>query len=383
MNQNKLWKRLFYALLLPLFVACGHHSSGAKDKLKTFAIHPATFHEVLHFAGTVQPRQENTLTSPVDGVLEQIHYQFGQHVKKGDIVFTLSSVALQKQYNDTLTEYLKAKDNYAIAKTKFTGTNDLWEAGLIAKNNYLSEKSNLNTAHVTLMQAWRNLSELLEKTNSQNKSELTKLKLAEFEKVQDELSTQHHLIQFKAPISGVVLYPPLSGDAKTNRLPVGSTIKAGQALALIGDLSGIRVEIDIPEVDIDKIAPGLPATIRGVAFNQHELHGKLTTITSQASITGTSTLPSFQATVEVAKLDDEQQAWIKAGMSATVELAINRTEQLMIPITAVHLTHGESSVRLRLPDGTTKEQLVVTGAAKADQVTVLKGLKAGDVIEYE
>lgn len=383
MNQSRFFNCLLLALVVPLLLACGSHTKTTKNSKKTFEVHASTVYEVLHFAGTVQPIHENTLTSPVEGVLEQAYFQFGQHVKKGDVIFTLNSATLQKQYNDALTEYLKAKDNFAIAKTKFIGTEDLWKAGLIAKNNYMSEKSNLSTAHVTLTQAWHNLSVLLEKTDGLTTEELTQLNLAQFEKVQKALSTQHHLIQFKAPIDGVVLYPPLSGDAKTNRLPVGSTIKAGQALALIGDLSGIRVEIDIPEVDIDKITPGLSATIQGVAFNQHELQGTLTTITSQAAVTTAATLPSFQAIVEVKSLDEKQQAWIKAGMSATVELSINRTEQLMIPIAAVHLTHGESMVSVRSPDGSLKEQHVVTGAAKEDKVAILQGLKTGDVVVYE
>lgn len=376
------------ALVIVLFAitllsGCGRHSSKSHDTMKTLEIHTSTTHESLHFSGIVQPIRETTLTSPVDGVLEQVHYPYGQHVKKGDIVFTVNSETLQKQYNDALTEYLKAKDNYAIAKTKFIGTDDLWKAGLIPKNNYVSEKSNLNTIHVTLMQAWHHLSELLDKTDGGGAKALNQLKLSEFDKVQAALSAPHHLIQFKAPIDGVVLYPPLSGDMKTNRLSVGSTIKAGQALALIGDLSGIRVEIDIPEVDIDKIKPGLPATIGGVAFKQRDLHGELTTITSQAAIAGTGTLPSFQATVEVAHLNSEQQAWIKTGMSATVELAIHREEQLMIPIRAVHLVHGESMVRLRAADGSITEQRIETGAARADSVAVIKGLKTGDVLVYE
>jgi len=376
--MNRIIICLLFSALLG---ACGNHSRN--NKLQTFDVKKATYHDTLHFSGTVQPLHENSLTSPVDGVLEQIHYQFGSHVKKGDIVFTLNSAALQKQYNDALTEYLKTKDNYSIAKTKFNGTDDLWKAGLIAKNNYMSEKSNLNTIHVTLMQAWHNLSAILEKTGDLSSNDLTKLNLAEFSKVQEALRKQHHLIQFRAPIDGVVLYPPLTGDAKTSRLSIGSTVKVGQALALIGDLSGIRVEIDIPEVDIDKITKGLSAVISGVAFNQQQLHGKLTSITSQASITGTGTLPSFQATIEVQSLTKEQQAWIKAGMSATVELAISRSEQLMIPIAAMHLVHGESMVTLRLPDGKTKEQKVVTGSSKASQVTILQGLKSGDVIVYE
>lgn len=380
MNQNRQYCCVILAILL---TGCGGHTSTSQSHMKTLEIHLSTTHESLHFSGTVQPIRETTLTSPVDGVLEQVHYPYGQQVKKGDVVFTLNSATLQKQYNDALTEYLKAKDNFAIAKTKFMGTEDLWQAGLIAKNNYLSEKSNLNTTRVTLMQAWHHLSELLEKTDAENAAFLNQLKLSEFNKVQAALNKPHHLIQFKAPIDGVVLYPPLSGDMKTNRLSVGSTIKAGQALALIGDLSGIRVEIDIPEVDIEKIKPGLPAVIGGVAFKQHDLHGELTTITSQAAIVGASTLPSFQATVAVKHLDTQQQTWIKTGMSATVELAIHQEAQLMIPIAAVHLIHGETMVRLRTSDGKIIEQRVETGAAKADSVAIIQGLKTGDVLVYE
>jgi HlyD family secretion protein len=370
-----------YAVFALMLHGCGGHSS--KPSLKTYEVRPDGFRDVLHFSGNVQPIRETTLTCPVDGILEKMNHVFGQKVKKDDVVFVVNSQALQKQYNDALTEYLKAKDNFTIAKTKFIGTEDLWKAGLIAKNNYLSEKSNLNTTHVTLMQALHNLSELVEKTSGRSAKDLMNLNLEEFEKVQAALSTEHHLIHFKSPLDGVVLYPPLTGDMKTNHLSVGSTIKAGQALALIGDLSGIRVEIDIPEVDIDKIKPGLLANIRGVAFNQHSIQGKLTTITSQASIVSGSALPSFQAIVEVKNLDSKQQAFIKAGMSATVEIAVSRADELMVPIAAVHVIKGEAMVKLRSPDGSLKEQRIITGDSKADSVAVIKGLKPGDVVVYE
>lgn len=377
-NYVYQWLCLF---LLCGLTACGQ--SGSNNKLKTFEIHTSTVRDVLHFTGTVQPLHEVTLTSPVDGIMESVHYPFGQQVKKGEAVFTLNSASLQKQYNDALTDYLKAKDNFSIAKTKFTGTEDLWKAGLISKNNYMSETSNLNTTHVTLMQALHTLSALLEKSGDSSADKLTELNLADFEKVQHALKMQHHLIQFRAPINGVVLYPPISGDTKSHHLMVGSTVKAGQALALIGDLTGILIEIDIPEVDINKIKPGLPAIVRGVAFFQQELKGTLKTITSQAAVTSTGTLPSFQATVEVTSLNPEQRDWIKVGMSTTVEIAVSHAAQLMVPIAAVHLVHGERFVRIRTPNGSIKEQKVITGTATADSVSILEGLKSGDVLIYE
>ncbi|WP_232220322.1 efflux RND transporter periplasmic adaptor subunit [Legionella tunisiensis] len=89
--------------------------------------------KTLYFSGTIQPLQESTLTSPMDAIVETMHYHYGQLVKKGDIVVTLNSTDLQRQYNDTLTEYLKAKDNFTVAKAKFIGTQELWDAGLLSK----------------------------------------------------------------------------------------------------------------------------------------------------------------------------------------------------------------------------------------------------------
>ncbi len=74
-------------------------------------------------------------------------------------------------------------------------------------------------------------------------------------------------------------------------MTVGSTIKSGQVIALIGDLKGISVEIDVPEIDIDKIRPGMQATISGVAFGRHQLKGKLVAVNAQASNTSTEDYP--------------------------------------------------------------------------------------------
>ncbi len=76
------------------------------------------------------------------------------------------------------------------------------------------------------------------------------------------------------------------------------------------------MEIDVPEIDIDKIRPGMQATISGVAFGRHQLKGKLVAVNAQASNTSTGGLPSFTAVVEVNSLTPEQQSWIKVGMSA-------------------------------------------------------------------
>ncbi|CAM2742011.1 efflux RND transporter periplasmic adaptor subunit [Legionella worsleiensis] len=381
--MNIYLKTSISLILAGLLAACGGEKQPKPGEVHSYKVTPQSLHKTLHFTGTIQPLHESTLTSPVVAVVESMNFHYGQMVKKGDVILTLNSNELQKQYNDTLTDYLKAKDSYSIAKAKFTGTQELWDAGLISKNNFLSEKSNVDTARVTLMQATRKFTELLEHMDEDNAQNFSALSLADFDKVKKILTANHHLIRLKAPSDGVMLYPPKSGEDKLARIGVGSAVKAGQVLALVGDLKGISVEIDVPEIDIDKIRPGMSATISGVAFGKHQLKGTLVAVNAQASNTGGGGLPSFTAVVEVNSLTAEQQPWIKVGMSAAIELNVDSENQLLVPIAAVKREKGNSIVRLKLAQGTLEKRIVTTGPAQADSVVIESGLKEGDVVVYD
>src|SRR5262245_41057815 len=107
---------LLIASLAAFLAGCGGSVEQKKRALQTYVVKAEPLNKTLYFTGTIKPLRESTLTSPMSAVVEKIHYHYGQEVKKGDLVFTLNSSELQKQYNDTLTEFLKAKDNYSVAR---------------------------------------------------------------------------------------------------------------------------------------------------------------------------------------------------------------------------------------------------------------------------
>lgn len=363
----------------------GCHPKPKVHTLKTQVIHPTTLHKTLHFTGTIQPIHESSITSPADGTIDAVHYHYGQWVSKNTTVFTLNSPELQKLYHDTVTEYLKAKDSYTMAKTKFSGTEDLWNSGLLSKNNYLSEKSSLNTERVTLMQSTRKVTELLEKMgeNSSADDELAGLSLSEFDKVRLALMSKHNLVQLKAPRRGILLYPPKSAGDKQAELTVGSTVKSGQVLALIGDMSGIRIDIDVPEIDMNVIQPGMPATIRGIAFGKHSFLGKLVAINAQASNKNNGLLPSFTAIVEIRHLDEQAQKIIKVGMSASIDLSIKSQDKLLVPIKSLKQDKNITTLTILNAKGKPEIRAVTTGAVEGESVVIESGLNAGETIQYE
>ena len=381
MPLNLLWIIVFLSILLP---ACGKQTPHPKAELKSYVVKLSTTHHTMHFTGVIQPLSEQALTTPMDALVKTLHFPYGHVIKKGQIVFTLNSAELQRHYNEALTGYLKAKDSFSIARSKFAGTDSLWKAGLISRNNYLNEKSSVTTARITLMQASHSLFELIDRTKTdQQQDDLSHLSFAEFNKVRMALTRNHHLIQIKSPHDGVLLYPPKSDDEASQGVARGTQIKAGQVLGLVGDLSGIRVEINVPEVDIGVIKPGMPATIRGVAFGKQTLTGALVSVNAQAYANGNGGLPSFTAVVEVHGLTKAQQSWVKVGMSSDIELAVDSMEKLMIPTAAIKPKAGKNLVKILVSNGKTITRSVTTGAVNANTVVIDSGLQVGDVVLYE
>ena len=374
------WCVLFLSSLL---CACSKPLPHAKLTSTLYAVQKKTIHQTMHFTGKVQPLSEQVLTTPMDAIIDTIHYPYGHRVKKGEVVYTLKSAELQRQYNDMLTEYLKAKDNYSMTRSKFAGTHDLWKAGLLAKNNYLTEKSSVTGARISLMQASYKLSELMEKTKTGQKNDVSNLSFAEFNKVRLALTAEHNLIYIKSASDGVLLYPPTTEEDAAKGVTRGGSIKPGQVLALVGDLSGIRVEIDVPEVDIGIIKPGMPAIIRGVAFGKHELKGQLLSVNAQASVSGNGALPTFKAVVEVSSLSPAEQDWVKVGMSSDIELTVESMDKLLIPIAAIKPQVGKSLVTVLAENGERATRQVMTGAIHEDSVVIDSGLNVGDVVVYD
>jgi HlyD family secretion protein len=366
--------------------ACGTNDKKTTILQKEFKVEKTTLKKTLFFTGTIEPIRQTPIIVKDNAVVEKIYTNYGQFVKKGEQLARVNSLSLRKDVNNALTSFLKAKDSFNVAKSKFIGTKKLWDAGLIAKNNYLSEKSSLATSEMTLIQEQDKLSHLVANRLKTGISleQLAKLRLDDIEKVKKILKVDFNLITLNAPISGVVLMPPKSGNDSVSDITVGSQLKEGQVISLIGNMTGIAVNIKVPEVNIDKVKNGQKAIVKGIAFPKFPLHGNVIEVASQASTTAGASggFPLFEAKVEVPKLSVKQASLVKVGMSAHVEVDIESKSVLMIPIKAVFQESGLSKVKLKKDDGKIVTKAITTGESSVDKVVVESGLKQGDVIVY-
>lgn len=381
--------RIILSICLAIFlIGCKSEvaQKGGKKALKTYTVAKKTLTTTLHFSDYVRPIRSVSVVSPADGRVTETNIVFGSTVEKGKVLLKVTADKIAEEYYTAVSTYLRAKDTFDLNRVRFAGTSDLWTAGLTPRNTYMQEKSQLDTSRIALIQAAKKLEEILQKTKGVSLEDIKKIDVSDEKAVSKALELGFETAEVIAEVSGVLLEPSKtqSGDSDPkNVLAVGSEIKKGQLLALIGDVSGITLNIKIAEIDLDKIKVGQEVSISSVVFPNITLKGRVQSVNFQASNTGGAVggLPTFPGVVEVTSLAPEVKDLVRVGMSATAAIDIKREGLLMVPIDAVFQEKGKSLVK-RLEGEKVVEVPVTTGETSYNDVVITSGLKEGDKIQY-
>lgn len=347
---------------------------------KIFTVEQKTLVQPLFFSSIIQPIRQYNVSCPNEGVVIEKSFEYGQDVKKGQVLARVCSTKLEESYHNALTKYLSAKEQYFTAQTKCNEDQFLWEQGIIAKNEYQKSQSHLNNAHVSYLQALHGLNEIL-KVGQKPVEDITQLNIADIQAVDKALQVKYNHLNLIASEDGVALYPPeSSGHGRSDRIEVGSHVKHSQVVTMLGDLNGIKLRIQVAEVDIDQIKEGQTAEVTGVAFPGIVLEAVVRHVELQAStdMGMSGGLPTFGVTLEVPFLTKEQRAIIRVGMSVKVRLNIVKKQAIEVPIEAVELKQGVAVVYKVLEDNQVEIVPVLPGKTTLDHVEIKKGLNHGD-----
>jgi len=349
---------------------------------KTFTVRAKSFSTKLFFNGSIKPLSLVNVQSPVEGAVVSRDFRYGEKVKKGQLLFKINSEQLIKDYNAALTSYLRAKEKLQLSKTKATSSKELYDLGIIARNEYEQDVSALHDNQIEFIQALHTLQNITT-TDKSSIETLKQLTIEDMPKIEKALKLKYSYLDVTAPKDGIALFPPDSDsdDSGGGKVNVGSQVKLGQVLVSIGDLTGISADVSVTEVNIDKIKKGQKVIITGVAFPHHILHGYVKDVTAQASAASSGGLPSFPATVVVKKLTDEQRILIRVGMSAKIQVDIKHKNVFMVPIDAIFQKQGQSRVKKKVGNKII-EVPVTTGSTTFNDVEIRRGVKDGDQLIY-
>lgn len=373
------YRYLIYLLIFILALqACSRQSNMTGGH--TVTVKKSMSHNTLFYAGTVQPLKTVVVTSPADATVVEMPVQYGEEVKPGQLLFMLSSSKFLMDYKAALTAYVKAKSQYNSGQTQLKEAEFLHKNELISDDEYKSKQSTYYGAQLELVQAKDNLETFIQQLGVKDMN-LANLSIANIDKVTQamHLKMSSENLRIVSPAQGVVLGTS-KNEEESKKVIKGDTVKQGDVLAVIGDMSGLSVRIKVNELTINQLKIAQKVKISGIAFPDDLLSGVIQRVDRQGE-TANGGLPTFTVEVIAKGLSQKQKRDIHVGMSAKVEIDVDGGAELMVPIAAVSENEGVSSVRLYDENsGKTKQVKVETGKTTIDSVAILSGLNVGDKI---
>lgn len=187
----------------------------------------------------------------------------------------------------------------------------------------------------------------------------------------------------RAELPGLVAYGGSQQNYYTSRyyegISEGATLKTGQPIITIPDMSRLGVEVNIHESHIKKIELGQKVYITAESVPDKTLEGRISKVAVLPDSNASRYNPSlkvYPATVEIAGTHE----FLKPGMSAKVEIIVKELEDVnYIPVQSVFVENEEHFVFRR--DGGGYERLPVkVGDHNNDFIEVVDGLSPGQEV---
>lgn len=170
----------------------------------------------------------------------------------------------------------------------------------------------------------------------------------------------------------ITLHAPASGIVVEKNVVLGAHFMPGMRLYRIADLSRVWLAAEIFEKDLSLIRTGQSARVTFEAYPGESFSALVTYVYPTISMTART----GRIRLELANADLR----LKPGMYAEAEFLLPADgNSLIVPRSAV-LTTGERSVVFVAEHGMLMPHDVVTGLVNGDEVEILSGLAAGDVV---
>jgi HlyD family secretion protein len=180
----------------------------------------------------------------------------------------------------------------------------------------------------------------------------------------------------QATLDQAHILAPFDGIVTIVESKPGDQVDPGTLAFRVDDYSRLLVDLEVSEVDINKIEVGQQVTMSFDAVLAKEYSGQVV----EVALVGTETqgVVNFTVTVELSDPDTD----IRPGMTSAVNIVIRQLDQaLLIPNRTVRVVDGERVVFVVRGDGEIEKVIITLGASSDTYSEVVEGdLKSGDEV---
>lgn len=374
------------ALSVAAFVVVGLprvlRPSVSRDRIRTARVDAGAVEASITASGTVMPEREAVLSSPVDARVVRILKQPGDRVRKGEALLELdlsqSVLELEQKNRDLslkLNQQAKTRQDLEAQlvevggraeikglqlqsyRSQLTRTRELFASGLVSQES-------LHQAELAEAQAAIELRQLEEQKKSAERSTRTQLEGLDLEaatlrKQRLEAERQLNLGTTKADRDGVVTWTVTEE---------GATVRKGEVIARLADLSTFRVDATVSDVHARTLVPGLPVR---VVVGSETLRGEVAQVEPA--------IKNGAMTFKVA-LADRSNALLRSNLRVDVLVLTDRKAQAL-RVERGPATEGTGTREVFVVKGDAARRTTVEiGVTGFEACEVVRGLQAGDEV---
>jgi len=286
----------------------------------------------VNSVGSLRAVRGVDVTTEIAGLVRSIHFSSGQSVSAGDLLVQLNA--------DSDVAQLRALEAAAdLAETTYERDKAQFEAQAISKAQLDADAANLKTAKAQVAQ-------------------------------------QAALVAKKS------IRAPFAGQLGITTIQPGQYLNTGDKIVTLQQIDPIYVDFSVPQQQLPRLKIGQSVAATVDAFPGRTFAGRVNAIDPKVD-------PNTRNVQVEASIANHKRELLPGMFASTNVSAGGEQRYLTVPQTAVSFNTYGATVFVVQPGAakegakgamTVKQIFVTTGETRGDQVAVLSGLKAGDVV---
>ena len=319
----------FKAVMIKKFISA---LSNPPQTVSATTVASSEWRRTIEAVGSLRAVQGADLSLEVSGVVESISFSSGDDVQEGATLLKLRAA-------DDLSRLDSLKAMAELNEVNFDRTQRLAKSSTVSQAQLDTDSANLKN-------------------------------------LKAQVAQQQAIIEKK------ILRAPFAGHLGIRAVDVGQYLSAGTSIVTLQALDPIYVDFYVPQQAVEEIQIGHKVTVKVDAYEDRTFTGEIAAINPKVDVGNRNV--QIRATLK------NQDRKLLPGMYATVDIAVGEpATYVTVPQTAIaYNPYGDTVYVVESNDNgagvkaqlVARQTFVTVGPTRGDQVGVLKGVRAGDMI---
>lgn len=345
------------AIVLGTFYMLWNKSRPKTVNYETVAVETGTIESISVATGKVSPRDEVLIKPQISGIISELRKEAGDYVRAGEIIAMVKVIPDMASLNSAESRVRVAQINLGQTETEYKRQKQLFEKGVISKEEMEQSESAYNKAVEELGFSRDNLDII--------KDGILKS------------SAQSSTTQIRSTIDGMILDVPVKVG---NSVIQANTFNEGTTIAAVANMKDMIFIGNVDETEVGRVHASMPIKLTVGAIENRKFDAVLEYISPKGKEENGAILFEIKAAATI-----PDSVTIRAGYSANAEIVMAKVDNaLTVPESTITFRNDSTFVYL-LTDSVAvpkvfEEHPVVIGLSNGINVEIKSGLEQGQKV---